>query len=86
MGDSGIFSRRGVEFPLVGGPPHGFRGRLVTPSCAWISRALNTNDRPLATFPATALSHYNTIKTPGRSSAVEYAPLAGQETSAARSS
>lgn len=23
VGDSGIFSRRGVEFPLVGGPPHG---------------------------------------------------------------
>ena len=38
VGDSGMFSRNGVEFPLVGGPPHG----LVTgsPSCAWISRAL----------------------------------------------
>lgn len=41
VGDSGMFSRRGVEFPLVGGPPQGFRGRLVTPSWAWISRALN---------------------------------------------
>lgn len=36
VGDSGMFSRRGVELPLVGGPQ-----RLgVTPSCAWISRAL----------------------------------------------
>lgn len=33
VGDSGIFSRRGVELPLVGGPPHGlFTGRLETPS------------------------------------------------------
>lgn len=32
VGDSGIFSRRGVEFPLVGGPPQGFTGRLATPS------------------------------------------------------
>jgi len=36
VGDSGIFSRNGVEFPLVGGP-HTFIGR---PSEAWISRAL----------------------------------------------
>lgn len=36
LGDSGIFSRRGVEFPLVGGP------QMLgdTPSWAWISRAL----------------------------------------------
>lgn len=40
VGDSGIFSRRGVEFPLVGGPPQGFTGRLATPSCACISLAL----------------------------------------------
>lgn len=38
VGDSGIFSRSGVEFPLVGGP-HTFKGR---PSCAWISRALQS--------------------------------------------
>jgi hypothetical protein len=38
VGDSGIFSRRGVEFPLVGGPgPQTLTG---TPSWAWISRAL----------------------------------------------
>lgn len=36
LGDSGIFSRRGVELPLVGGPQ--MLGE--TPSCAWISRAL----------------------------------------------
>lgn len=36
LGDSGIFSRRGVEWPLVGGPQ--MLGE--TPSCAWISRAL----------------------------------------------
>lgn len=36
VGDSGIFSRSGVELPLVGGPQ-----RLgVTRSCAWISLAL----------------------------------------------
>lgn len=27
VGDSGMFSRRGVELPLVGGPVHGFSGR-----------------------------------------------------------
>lgn len=33
VGDSGIFSRRGVEFPLVGGPPQGLlTGRPGTPS------------------------------------------------------
>jgi hypothetical protein len=37
VGDSGMFSRRGVEFPLVGGP-HTLIGR---PSCACISRALS---------------------------------------------
>lgn len=36
VGDSGMFSRRGVEFPLVGGPQT-LTGR---PSCCWISRAL----------------------------------------------
>lgn len=36
VGDSGMFSRRGVELPLVGGPQT-LTGR---PSCAWISRAL----------------------------------------------
>lgn len=40
VGDSGIFSRRGVELPLVGGPPQGFNGMLETPSWAWISLAL----------------------------------------------
>jgi hypothetical protein len=40
VGDSGMFSRRGVEFPLVGGPPQGFTGMPGTPSCAWISLAL----------------------------------------------
>ena len=39
VGDSGIFSRRGVELPLVGGP-HTLTGR---PSWAWISRALPKN-------------------------------------------
>ena len=34
VGDSGMFSRRGVEFPLVGGPPQGFMGRPETPSWA----------------------------------------------------
>lgn len=37
LGDSGIFSRRGVEWPLVGGPQ--ILGEI--PSCAWISRALD---------------------------------------------
>ena len=32
VGDSGMFSRSGVEFPLVGGPPHGFNGNPGTPS------------------------------------------------------
>jgi hypothetical protein len=36
VGDSGMFSRSGVELPLVGGP-HTFTGK---PSCCWISRAL----------------------------------------------
>lgn len=36
LGDSGIFSRSGVEWPLVGGPQ--MLGPI--PSCAWISRAL----------------------------------------------
>ena len=36
-GDSGMVSRRGVELPLVGGPPHMFG---ESPSCALISRAL----------------------------------------------
>jgi hypothetical protein len=34
VGDSGMFSRRGVELPLVGGPPQGFTGTPGTPSCA----------------------------------------------------
>ena len=38
LGDSGIFSRRGVEFPLVGGP----QMLEATPSWAWISLALDT--------------------------------------------
>ena len=38
VGDSGMFSRSGVELPLVGGPQ-----RLgLTPSCACISRALSS--------------------------------------------
>lgn len=37
LGDSGMVSRSGVEFPLVGGP-HIWG---VRPSCAWISRALH---------------------------------------------
>lgn len=40
LGDSGMVSRNGVELPLVGGPPHNCG---VTPSCAWISRALSIN-------------------------------------------
>jgi hypothetical protein len=48
VGDSGIFSRRGVELPLVGGPPHGFTGIPETPSWAWISRARLENRRPVA--------------------------------------
>lgn len=32
VGDSGMFSRRGVELPLVGGPAHGLTGRLAIPS------------------------------------------------------
>jgi hypothetical protein len=36
VGDSGMFSRRGVELPLVGGP----QTLTGTPSWAWISRAL----------------------------------------------
>jgi hypothetical protein len=32
VGDSGMFSRSGVELPLVGGPPHGLTGRPGTPS------------------------------------------------------
>lgn len=39
VGDSGMFSRRGVELPLVGGPQT-LTGR---PSWAWISRALLEN-------------------------------------------
>jgi hypothetical protein len=34
VGDSGMLSRSGVEFPLVGGPPQGFAGSTETPSCA----------------------------------------------------
>lgn len=34
-----MFSRRGVELPLVGGPPQGFTGIPGTPSWAWISLA-----------------------------------------------
>jgi len=34
VGDSGMFSRRGVEFPLVGGPPQRLAGRPGTPSWA----------------------------------------------------
>lgn len=34
VGDSGIFSRNGVELPLVGGPPQGFNGSPGTPSWA----------------------------------------------------
>jgi hypothetical protein len=40
VGDSGMFSRRGVELPLVGGPAQGLTGKLAIPSWAWISRAL----------------------------------------------
>ena len=36
-----MFSRSGVEFPLVGGPPQRFNGNPGTPSWAWISRALH---------------------------------------------
>lgn len=32
VGDSGIFSRSGVELPLVGGPSHGFMGMPEMPS------------------------------------------------------
>lgn len=32
VGDSGMFSRRGVELPLVGGPPQGL-GNPLMPSC-----------------------------------------------------
>lgn len=39
LGDSGIFSRNGVEWPLVGGPQ--ILGEI--PSCAWISRALHAD-------------------------------------------
>lgn len=39
LGDSGMVSRRGVELPLVGGPH--ICG--VSPSCAWISRALSSD-------------------------------------------
>lgn len=45
VGDSGMFSRSGVEFPLVGGPPHGFTGKPGTPSCACISRALENANK-----------------------------------------
>ena len=34
VGDSGMFSRRGVELPLVGGPAQGFTGMPGTPSWA----------------------------------------------------
>ena len=44
VGDSGMFSRRGVEFPLVGGPPQRLMGRPGTPSWAWISRALEQEE------------------------------------------
>jgi hypothetical protein len=37
VGDSGMFSRRGVEFPLVGGP----QTLIGRPSCACISLALD---------------------------------------------
>lgn len=43
FGDSGIFSRRGVELPLVGGPPQRCE---ATPSCACISRALPIYQHP----------------------------------------
>jgi hypothetical protein len=47
LGDSGMVSRNGVEFPLVGGPH--ICG--VRPSCAWISRALSPKVSPsLAVF------------------------------------
>lgn len=45
VGDSGMFSRRGVELPLVGGPPQGFSGNPETPSWAWISLALCAKTR-----------------------------------------
>ena len=32
VGDSGMFSRSGVEFPLVGGPPQGCNGKPGMPS------------------------------------------------------
>lgn len=35
-----MFSRRGVELPLVGGPPQRLGWIVAMPSCAWISRAL----------------------------------------------
>jgi len=46
VGDSGMFSRRGVELPLVGGPPQGFTGNPEMPSWAWISRARFEKSRP----------------------------------------
>lgn len=44
VGDSGMFSRRGVELPLVGGPPQGLTGKPGTPSWACISRALQSKE------------------------------------------
>lgn len=32
VGDSGMFSRKGVELPLVGGPPQGLLDKPATPS------------------------------------------------------
>ncbi|WPJ64265.1 hypothetical protein SMAC4_13771 [Sordaria macrospora] len=37
VSDSGMFSRRGVKLPLVGGPPHGFTSNPEMPSWAWVS-------------------------------------------------
>ena len=54
VGDSGMFSRRGVELPLVGGPAQGFSGfsgNPCMPSWAWISRALEETVRTGADVP-----------------------------------
>lgn len=63
LGDSGMFSRSGVEWPLVGGPQ--MLGE--TPSCAWISRALKqTSARPGVpkNLPSTATYRFGYRRVP----------------------